>query len=89
MGANARAIEAGRFGIDAAPLRLFVSVNGLAEAHVPQPMPFAGVSESSPGDSIATNFKTFHQTCYVGQFSWRAAEKLVGRAIRCAFWRTD
>jgi len=65
MGAKARAIEAGQFGVDEALLCHFVPMNGLAMAHVSQLLPFAGVSELHPGDSIATNFKTSDQTYYV------------------------
>ncbi len=65
MGAKARAIEAGQFGVDEALLCHFVPMNGLTMAHVSQLLPFAGVSELHPGDNIATNFKTSDQTYYV------------------------
>ena len=48
MGAKARAIEAGQFGVDEALLRLLVPMNGLTEAHISQLLPFAGVSELHP-----------------------------------------
>ena len=80
MGANARAIEAGRFGISAAPLRQFVPMNGLAEAHISQLAPFAGVSELHPGDGNPSNFKTSDQTYYVvqGQRDLYTGPKLAG-----------
>jgi rhodanese-related sulfurtransferase len=65
MGAKAQAIEAGRFGVDDALLRQFVPMNGLAAAHISQLVPFAGVSELHPGDSIPPNFKTSDQAYYV------------------------
>ena len=65
MGAKAQAIEAGRFGVDEALLHHFVPMNGLAAAHISQLLPFAGVSELHPGDSIPTNFKTSDQAYYV------------------------
>lgn len=67
MGAKARAIEAGQFGVDEALLRHFVPMNGLTEAHISQLLPFAGVSELHPGDNIPTNFKTSDQAYYVVQ----------------------
>ncbi len=52
MGANARAIEAGRFGVDEALVHQFVSMNGLAAAHGSKPARFAGACELYPGDSL-------------------------------------
>ncbi len=67
MGAKARAIEAGQFGVDEALLRQFVPMNGLTPAHISQLLPFAGISELHPGDNIPTNFKTSDQAYYVVQ----------------------
>ncbi len=67
MGAKARAIEAGQFGVDEALLRQFVPMNGLTTAHISQLLPFAGISELHPGDNIPTNFKTSDQAYYVVQ----------------------
>lgn len=67
MGAKARAIEAGQFGVNEALLSHFVPMNGLVAAHVSQLVPFAGVSELHPGDKIPTNFKTSDQAYYVVQ----------------------
>ncbi len=52
MGANARAIETGQFGVDEALLCQFVPMSSLAVAHISQPLPFAGVSELHPIDQI-------------------------------------
>jgi hypothetical protein len=73
MGANARAIETGQFGVDEALLCQFVPMSSLAVAHISQPLPFAGVSELHPIDQIR----------------WREAEKLVSRAFRRALGRTN
>jgi rhodanese-related sulfurtransferase len=80
MGAKARAIEAGQFGVDEALLRQFVPMNGLALAHVSQLVPFAGISELHPGDAIPTNFKTSDQAYYVvqGQLELYAGAMLAG-----------
>jgi rhodanese-related sulfurtransferase len=80
MGAKARAIEAGQFGVDEALLRQFVPMNGLAAAHICQLVPFAGVSELHPGDSVPTNFKTSDQAYYVaqGQLDLYAGSRLAG-----------
>ena len=61
MGAKARAIEEGQFGVDEALLCQFVPMNGLAAAHISQLLPFAGVFELHPGDNIPTSFKTSDQ----------------------------
>ena len=80
MGAKAQAIEAGQFGVDETLLRHFVPMNGLAPAHICQLVPFAGVSELHPGDSVPTNFKTSDQAYYVvqGQLDLYAGSELAG-----------
>ncbi len=80
MGAKARAIEAGQFGVDEALLCQFVPMNGLAAAHISQLVPFAGVSELQSGESIPTNFKTSDQAYYVvqGQLDLYAGSTLAG-----------
>jgi rhodanese-related sulfurtransferase len=80
MGAKARAIEAGQFGVDEALLRRFVPMNGLAPAQVSQLLPFAGISELHPGDAIPTNFKTSDQAYYVvhGQLELYTGTTLAG-----------
>ena len=80
MGAKARAIEAGQFGVDEALLCHFVPMNGLAAAAVSQLLPFAGVSELHPGDNIPTNFKTSDQAYYVvqGQLDLYTGSTLAG-----------
>lgn len=80
MGAKAQAINAGQFGVDETLLRHFVPMNGLAEAHISQLVPFAGVSELHPGDNISTNFKTSDQAYYVvqGQLDLYSGSKLTG-----------
>jgi len=80
MGAKARVIEAGQFGVDEALLRQFVPMNGLALAHVSQLVPFAGISELHPGDAIPTNFKTSDQAYYVvqGQLELYSGTRLAG-----------
>ena len=65
MGAKARAVEAGRLGVDEALLRRFVPMNGLDPAHIAELVPFAGLSDLHPGDSIPTNFKTSDQAYYL------------------------
>ena len=67
MGAKAREIEAGQFGVDEALLHRFVPMNDLDAAHVSQLVAFAGVSDLHPGDRIPTNFKTSDQAYYVIQ----------------------
>lgn len=52
MGAKAQATDAGRFGVDETLLRHFVPMNGLAETHISQLLPFAGVSDLHPDDSF-------------------------------------
>ena len=78
MGAKAQATEAGQFGVDEALLHRFVPMNGLALADISQLLPFAGVSELHPGDSIPTNFKTSDQAYYVvqGELELYAGSKL-------------
>ena len=80
MGAKARPVEAGQFGVDEALLCHFVPMNGLNAAHVSQLLPFAGISELHPGDSIPTNFKTSDQAFYVvqGQLDLYTGSTLVG-----------
>ena len=80
MGAKAQAINAGQFGVDETLLRHFVPMNGLAEAHISQLLPFAGVSELHSGDNIPTNFKTSDQAYYVvqGQLDLYSGSKLTG-----------
>ncbi len=80
MGAKARPVDAGQFGVDEALLCHFVPMNGLNAAHLSQLLPFAGISELHPGDSIPTNFKTSDQAFYVvqGQLDLYTGSTLVG-----------
>jgi len=80
MGAKARPVEAGQFGVDEALLCHFVPMNGLNAAHVSQLLPFAGISELHPGDSMPTNFKTSDQAFYVvqGQLDLYTGSTLAG-----------
>lgn len=80
MGAKAHTIQTGQFGVDETLLRRFVPMNGLDEAHISPLVPFAGISELRPGESIPTNFKTSDQAYYVvyGELELYAGSTLAG-----------
>jgi rhodanese-related sulfurtransferase len=80
VSAKANATEGGSFGVDEALLRRFVPMNGLDARHLAELVPFAGISELHPGDSVPTNFKTSDQAYYVvsGKLELYKGSKVVG-----------